>query len=53
MIFKGKPITYLKIMNSDMVKAKDIADIARNASRLCLKQIVVSEISKEIIKTHC
>ena len=51
-LFKGRPISYIKMTNIHFIKAKEIGELCRNSSRVCLKNVVVSEISKDIIKSE-
>ena len=52
-LFTGRTIQYLKLTNIHFVKAKDIGLLARHSQRVCLKNVVVTEISKEVMKSEC
>ena len=51
-IFKYKKIKYLKIMNASIVGLY-LNGLVANAERVCFKNVVFMQISKETVKTDC
>ena len=51
-MFRGRPINYAKLTNLHAIKATHLNEIIRHAQRVCLKNLVVSEISKEVVKSE-
>ena len=52
-LFQSRKITYLKIMNSNHIRGVDIGKLSQNSQRICLKNVVVADISKDVLYSEC